>query len=315
MRGFTIIETLVTVVIFGLIMGLVAGSIAALYKAHDYTWQQSFAIDEARRGIKTMVKEIREARPGDNGSYPIEKAGDKEFIFYSDIDGDGKVERVRYFLGAVNSGNEIKECQTSVRGGICNVNFFDFLTGTIISAQAKVSVDGDFGAGNEYADVYADGNYLGRICSSGCTDCPATWQGTTIFDVTNFASDDSIIIEARASSRVDPLCPHSMKLKVEFSFTEDISHLTHQFKKGVIKSSGEPAQYLSENEVITILTSYVRNVPPIFEYFNAQGDKIEEYPARLVDTKLMKVFLAVNIDPNKPPYDFELESYVQLRNL
>ncbi len=29
----------------------------------------------------------------------------------------------------------------------------------------------------------------------------------------------------------------------------------------------------------------------------------------------MKVYLVVNVDPNRPPQDFELESFVQLRNL
>ncbi|GAH01061.1 unnamed protein product, partial [marine sediment metagenome] len=39
------------------------------------------------------------------------------------------------------------------------------------------------------------------------------------------------------------------------------------------------------------------------------------YPARLVDTKLMKVFLIVDVDPNRSPKGFELESYAKLRNL
>ena len=45
------------------------------------------------------------------------------------------------------------------------------------------------------------------------------------------------------------------------------------------------------------------------------GNKITDYPARLKDTKMMKVYLVVNIDPNRPPNEFELESSVQLRNL
>jgi len=315
MRSFTLIETIVVVFVFTLLMGAVSASIVALYRTYGYTWQQSLAIDEGRRGIEIMVKEIREAREGENGSYPIEKAEDKEFIFYSDIDNDGKTERVRYFLGTANSGSQVKECQTSVTGGTCSVSFSNFLEGTLISAQAKVSVDGDFGQTKEYAEIFADGNYLGRICETGCSDCPGTWQGTTIFDVKNFASDNSIEIKAQVSSRVDPLCPHSMKLRVEFSFTEDLSGLAHEFKKGVIKAIGEPPTYPSDQEKISMLTSYVRNVPPIFEYFDQNGNKIEDYPARLKDTKIMKVYLVVNVDPNRPPQDFELESSVQLRNL
>lgn len=315
MKSFTLIETIVTIVIFTLAMGAASGFILMAYRTQSYTWQQSLAISEARGGIETMVKEIREARQGDDGSYPIELAGDKEFIFYSDIDRDGKTERVRYFLGTTNSGTLIQECQTSVKGGSCSVNFSNFLKGTLKSGQVKVSVDGDFGQGKEYAEIFADGQKIGEICKTGCSDCPGSWQGTATFDVTSQATDNSISFLADATSYVDPSCPHSMKVKFEFSFTEDLSAFAHEFKKGMTKPTGDPPKYLSENEITTILTSYVRNVPPIFKYFDQNGNKIEEYPARLKDTKVMRVYLVVNVNPNRPPQNFELESFIQLRNL
>jgi prepilin-type N-terminal cleavage/methylation domain-containing protein len=317
-KGFTLIETLVVIAIFSLLMGAIAGIIVILYRTHGYTFEQSIAIDEARRGIEIMVKEIRVARVGDDGFYAIEKAGDKELIFYSDIDGDGKAERVRYFLGTVNSGSQTQECQTLVPGGSCNLNFSNFLQGELISAQIKVSVDGDFGTPREYAEIFADGTKLGEVCRVGCLDCPASWQGTIIFDVTSEAADNFISFLSDASSQVDPLCPHSMKARFEFSWTENLAGLSHQFKKGVVEpvvGPGGKISYPLDQEKITILTSYVRNEPPIFEYFDKDGKKIEEYPARLIDTKLIKVYLVVNVDPNRPPQDFELESYVQLRNL
>lgn len=315
MRGFTLVETLVTIFVFTLILGVLFGSVLILYRTQSYTWQQSIAIDEARRGIETMVKEIRNARPGDDGSYPIEKAGDKEFVFYSDIDGDGKTERVRYFLGTVNSGSQTQECQTSVSGGTCSVNFSNFLQGTLVSSTVMVSVDGDFGQSSEYAEIFADGTKIGEICKFGCSDCPGTWQGTQTFDVTSQASDNSISFLADATSRVDPSCPHSMKAKFEFSFTENLASLSHEFKKGVIKPVGWPPTYPQDQEIIYTLTSYIRNSPPIFEYYDQNGNKIEDYPARLKETKLMRVYLVVNVDPNRPPNEFELDSFVQLRNL
>jgi type II secretory pathway pseudopilin PulG len=321
MRSFTLIETLVVIGIFTLILGALFGSVVMLYRTYGYTWQQSLAIDEARRGIETMVKEIRGARTGDNGAFAIEKAEDKEFIFYSDIDGDGKTERVRYFLGTARSGTQIQECQTSVKGGTCSVNFSNFLQGTLVSAQVKVSLDGDFGASNEYAEIFADGTKLSNLCqggSSGCSDCPGTWQGTTVFNVAQQAADNSISFLADATSQVDPQCPHAMKAKFEFSWMENLAGFAHEFRKGVIKPVEGPGgriDYPADQEKVTILSSYVRNSPPIFEYFDKNGNKIQDYPARLVDTYLMKVFLVVNVDPNRPPSDFELESYVQLRNL
>ena len=320
MKSFTLIESLVAILVFTLIMGAVSGLIVMVYRTYGYTWQQSIAIEEARRGIETMVKEIREARTGDDGSYPIEKADDKEFIFYSDIDKDNEVERVRYFLGTVSSGSQTQTCVTFANGGSCSVTFPNFLKGTLKSAQIKVSVEGDFGSSNEYAEIFADGIKLSDVCKTGCSDCAGSWQGTTIYDVTSQAGDNSIQFLADASSKVSSFCSweepnHSMKARFEFSWTEEISGAAHEFKKGVTNPSGEPIEYPLDQETISIISAYVKNSPPIFEYFDASGNKIIDYPARLVDTKLMKVFLIVNVDPNRPPDEFALKSAVQLRNL
>ena len=316
-KSFTLVETLIAIFIFFVIMVGLSSSVVWLYRTHSYTWQQALAVDEARRGIETMVKEIREAKQADNGAYPIELANDKEFIFYSDIDHDGKTERVRYFLGQTNSQTISQECQTFIRGGSCSVDFSNFLQGTPVSAQVQVSLQGDFGWNNrEYADIYADGQFLGQVCRTGCSDCPGSWEGTTVFGVsTTTIADNDVSFLADASSRVDPFCPYAMKANFELSFTENLPDQAHQFKKGVIEPVGDPPTYPTENEKVTVLTSYVRNAPPIFEYFDQNGDRITEYPARLSDTKLIKVYLIVNIDPNRPPNEFEIESYVELRNL
>jgi len=318
MKSFTLIETIVTVAIFTLVMGAVSGSILMLYRTHGYEWEQSLAVEQARRGIETMVKEIREARSGDDGSYPIEKSGDKEFVFYSDIDKDGKTERVRYFLGEIISGTFSQNCVVYAPGGSCNVNFSDFFQGTLKSAQVKVSVEGDLGSSNEYVEIFADGIKLDTLCQTSCTDCAGTWQGTDIFDVFSQAEDDNITFLADASSRVDSNCSweepnHKMKASFELIISQEVQGT--EFKKGIIKPVGTPPVYPLEQEEITILTSYVRNVPPIFEYLDQNGNKIEDYPTRLKDTKVMKVHLVVNVDPNRAPTELELESYVQLRNL
>ena len=321
MKSFSLIEMLVFIAVFGIIIAAVFGIVLFLYKAQGHAWQQTVAIGEARRGVKIMAREIREARFGDDGSFPIEKAGDKEFIFYSDIDKDGATERVRYFLGTANSGSLTQECVTFSDGGSCSVSFNDFLTGVLQSASLEVSVEGDFGwNGQEYADISADGVGLGRVCDSGCSDCYGNWEGTSSFDVTNLAQDGSIQFTADSSWRVNDFCDwqdpnHAMKVKFTLSFEEEVADLEHQFKKGVTNPVGDPVSYPLDAEEVAVLSSYVRNAPPIFEYFDENGDKIIEYPARLVDTKLMKIYLVVNVNPNKAPQDYELESYVQIRNL
>ena len=325
MKAFTLIETLIVIGIFAIIMGAVFSAIVMVYKTHGYTWQQSLAIDEARRGIKIMAQEIREARPGDDGSFPIEKADDKEFIFYSDIDKDGAVERVRYFLGGVGSGQASQECVSFSKGGTCQVLFDDFYEGELISSQVTISTEGDFGWSQERADITVNTEPLGEICRNGCSDCAGDWQGTDVFDVTEEASTGTLQLWASASQSVDPFCDwieqdHSMKVKFDLEWeTEDLDQM-HQFKKGVTNPVGNPVEYPDNQEEVTVITSYVRNVPPIFEYFYFDKDlddfvKIEEYPAKLSDTELMKLYLVVNIDLSRAPQDYGLETYVQLRNL
>jgi len=319
-KSFTLIETLVAIFVFALAMVAVAGLIVLGYRTHGFTKEQSIAIEEAQRGIEKMVKEIREAKSGDDGSFPIEKADDKEFIFYSDIDDDGEVERVRYFLGNTRSGSQTQECVSFLDGGSCNVVFSNFLEGDLISAQLEVSVEGDFGWSQEYAEIYTDGTYLGSVCKTTCSDCAGTWEGTTTFDVTLQAEDDLLSATADATSRVNSFCDwedpnHSMKARFKLTWTENLSTGQSDLKKGVIDPVGLPVQYPSDQEKITILSSYVRNSPPIFEYFDKDGNKIESLPARLADTKLMKIFLVIDVNPDRSPSPFELESWVQIRNL
>ena len=48
--------------------------------------------------LRIILSEIRSMGPGDNGAYDIVTATPMTFTFYSDVDGDGKFEQVRYFL-------------------------------------------------------------------------------------------------------------------------------------------------------------------------------------------------------------------------
>jgi hypothetical protein len=195
-KGTSIIEAVVLIFVFALAMTALTSFIINAYRAYNFNFQQIVAINEGRRGIETMVKEIREATYGDDGSYPIFEAGDDQFIFFSDIDRDTLVERVRYFL---------------------------------------------------------DGNNL---------------------------------------------------------------------KKGILKPTGDPPQYVLSNETVSFLSVYVRNTSstPIFTYYNGDWpqDTINNpLPTltRLTDTKLMHVYVIINVDPNRPPDDFILESDTQIRNL
>lgn len=319
--GFTLIETIVTVAIFIFALGAVATFIIMGYRGQAYTLEQSSAINEARRGIETMVKELREARIGDDGSYSIAKAEDYEIIFYSDIDKDGATERVRYFI--YGSDSLTNDCVSYTSGGSCQVSFANFTEATIDSAQLEVCVEGDLDSSNEYVEILADGNDLGDLCRSGCGQCSGLWQGCSNFDVTNQAADGSISFTADGSPAVGSggggFCDwqqenHSLKAKFIFSWIESATGQSVTLRKGVIKPTGYPIKYPPDQEEISILSQYIRNQLPIFRYFNGNGQELP-VPARLEETKLMRVYLVININPQRAPQDFELESNVQIRNL
>lgn len=196
--GFTLIESMMSVVLLALIMGAVYGFICWGYQTYNFTFQQNQAVRKANFGIEVMVKEIREARGGNDGSYLIEKADDNEIIFYSNVDNDDDTERVRYFL-----------------------------------------------------------------------------QGNI-------------------------------------------------FKREIINPIGWPIYYPEEEEYknTIVLSEYVRNdvADPVFTYYNGDwpGDIINNplsSPDRISETRLVHIYLKVNVDPNSLPNDFELESDAQIRNL
>ncbi len=321
MKGFTLIETIVALGIFILALVGISGMVIYGYRTYRFSIEHARAVDEAKLGLQTMVREIREARWGQDGSWPIEKAGDKEFIFYSDIDSDGKVERVRYFLGDIRQGHQVKTCVTFINGGSCQATFSNFFAGTLNEAKLKVSLEGDLGWDNqEYADIIIDGGNLGRVCYQNCSDCAGAWEGTTTFNVLQQASDNFLSAIADASNAVNNIChwqeaSHSMKAKFELSFLWQGQGPEHELKKGVIKPVGQPPTYPLDQENVTIISHFVRNAPPIFEYFDANLNRITETPARLSDTRLIKIKLVVDLDPEKPPQAVELESSVYLRNL
>ena len=195
-KGLSLVEILVTLGIFLFVIVLVWLFIKQSYNVQSFAFGQTTAITEAQRGVETLVKEAREALPGDTGAYSLVKADDFEFIFYADYDRDAAVERVRYYL-----------------------------------------------AGSD-------------------------------------------------------------------------------FTKAVTEASGNPLQYLPGNEAATVISKYVRNEAnePVFTYYDGnysgqESDLALTTPANPLELKLVHINLKINVEPDKAPVDYTLESDAQIRNL
>jgi len=107
-QGMTLMEIVIAMGIFIFASIMIWNYIKNSYQIQNFSFEQSTAITEARRGIETLVKEIRETLPGDTGAYPVESADEQEIIFYADFDRDDAIEKVHYWL----DGSEFKKGTT-----------------------------------------------------------------------------------------------------------------------------------------------------------------------------------------------------------
>jgi len=97
-KGFTLIEIIVVSAIMAIIGLAILGIQFLVGQNQLIVWRSYVNVNEANSNIRIMVREIRTARPADNGAYLLDTLGDDEIIFYSDIDYDSQAERVRYTL-------------------------------------------------------------------------------------------------------------------------------------------------------------------------------------------------------------------------
>ena len=97
-HGFSAIETVVTIAITTLVLAALTASVVLFYRANGFAVEQAFAVESGRKGVEFVVRDIREASFSDEGAYPIIAIDDHELYFYSDIDRDNSIERVRFFL-------------------------------------------------------------------------------------------------------------------------------------------------------------------------------------------------------------------------
>lgn len=102
-KGMTLVEMLVVIGIFTLLSGLIFGSIQTLYQNNSYAYAQANEVDNARRGLNTLARDVREMAYAEDGSFPIVLKEDNKIGFYSDIDKDSSVEYVEYELATTTS--------------------------------------------------------------------------------------------------------------------------------------------------------------------------------------------------------------------
>lgn len=94
-RGFSLAETIVVIAITAMVGGALLSAIRYFYVNNAYVFEAAASVDQARRGVSTMLHNVREASYADDGNYPIGSAATSSITFYSDVDSDGGIERVK----------------------------------------------------------------------------------------------------------------------------------------------------------------------------------------------------------------------------
>ncbi len=97
-RGLTLIEVVVSVGIIAVIMVVISQSVIYFYRANRVTFEESYQIRSAQKGVQVLIRDLREATYGDNGAYPLATIASSTLTFYSDVDRTSPVEQIKYQL-------------------------------------------------------------------------------------------------------------------------------------------------------------------------------------------------------------------------
>ncbi|MCA9362034.1 prepilin-type N-terminal cleavage/methylation domain-containing protein [Candidatus Kaiserbacteria bacterium] len=97
-KGMTLIEMLVVIGLWVLLIGMVFGFAQSFYQTNSYLTAQAGEVDNARRGVTKLTRDLREMTYAENGTFPVAEIEEHLIGFYSDVDKDDLVEYIEYEL-------------------------------------------------------------------------------------------------------------------------------------------------------------------------------------------------------------------------
>ena len=116
--GFSLIEMIIVIFILTVIgLALVTFQIN-IFSLNKITGDNLTAEGEARQTLKTITAEIRTMSPSGMGAYAIAQLSTSSITFYSNIDNDSLIEKVRYFT----VGSTLKKGVIKPSGNPLNYN-------------------------------------------------------------------------------------------------------------------------------------------------------------------------------------------------
>ncbi|MFZ3032037.1 MAG: prepilin-type N-terminal cleavage/methylation domain-containing protein [Candidatus Moraniibacteriota bacterium] len=102
LKGMTLLEMLIAIAVALIVMEGFTYMFLKTWDTNKFILEEGLASAAASRATNQIVIQLRGVQQSDNGSYAIVSADDFDFTLYADVDDDGVVERVHYFLDQVN---------------------------------------------------------------------------------------------------------------------------------------------------------------------------------------------------------------------
>lgn len=96
--GFTLLELLIGFAVLVIIVLVSGVFLTNIFGSESFFKNSLITQADVQQSMQIFGLEIRSMGPSDLGSYPIDIAATSTLGFYSDIDEDGIMEHVRYFL-------------------------------------------------------------------------------------------------------------------------------------------------------------------------------------------------------------------------
>lgn len=96
------IELTVATFVFSIAVAVLAQMFILFVNNYAFSFEQNLTISEVKVAFAEIRSELREIRTSENGAHPLFVANDHEIGFYADIDDDGRIERVRYYLSGTD---------------------------------------------------------------------------------------------------------------------------------------------------------------------------------------------------------------------
>ncbi|MDB5189662.1 MAG: hypothetical protein JWL82_619 [Parcubacteria group bacterium] len=189
MRAFTIVEVIVLVSVT-VVVGMALNSmIVNFYRSNAYLLQQSSAIDSAHRGLRTSFEDLREASYGDDGSYPIQTAASSTITFYSDIDGDGSVEKIHLYLAGVTFYRGVTDSSSSPP--------------TYVGQTEKVTTIANYVRNSSSTPLFSYYDSDGTLLASSTVDVSqiSSVSTTVLVDLNPLRAPDILTLQEKATLR------------------------------------------------------------------------------------------------------------------